>query len=128
MRAPITVNYTSDGDDWTVTVALTDHTTTGGAATPPRTAKATGLIAARTQADRLVAQLAPDADRRVVHLLDGDAYAFTNSYLKARLGLPEDPGIKSTDRVVNDDATLAPSWPDATVEGAETPADVDNQS
>lgn len=125
MPSPITVNYTSNGDDWTVTVALTQK----DARTPaPRTAKATGLVAARDQADRLVAQLAPDSDsRRVVHLLDGDAYAFTNSYLQARLGLPEQTRPRSTDRVVNDEPAATPPWPDATVEGAETPDDVENQ-
>lgn len=116
MRAPITVNYTPDGDDWTVTVAVAGEK-------PARSAKAVGLIAARDQADQLVAQIAPDEDRRrVVHLLDGDAYAFTDSYLKARLGLAE----KSTDQVINGDASVDPPWPSATAERAETPGDVDN--
>lgn len=71
MPAPITVNYTPNGDEWTVTVAVAGEQAT-------RTAQATGLITARKRADQLVAQLGQDAEqRRVVHLLDGDAYAFT---------------------------------------------------
>jgi hypothetical protein len=117
MRAPITVNYTPDGDDWTVTVAVAGEKAT-------RSAKAVGLIAARDQADQMVAQIAPDEDRRrVVHLLDGDAYAFTDSYLKARLGLVSE---KSTDQVINGGASTAGRWPSGRIEGAETPRDVDN--
>ncbi len=117
MRAPITVNYTPDGDDWTVTVAVAGERTA-------RRAKAVGLIAARDQADQMVAQIAPDEDgRRVVHLLDGDAYAFTDSYLKARLGLTSE---KSTDQVIHDGASASPSWPAAPSAGPETAADVDN--
>jgi hypothetical protein len=105
MHAPITVNYTPDGDDWTVTVAVAGEG-------PTRSAKAAGLIAARDQADQLVAQIDPDDDhRRVVHLLDGDAYAFTTSYLHARLGL-----AVSTDQVIHAAEAPTPPWPDATVE------------
>jgi hypothetical protein len=119
MRAPITVNYTPDGEDWQVTV------TVAGAATA-RSAKAVGLIAARDRADQLVAQIDPKEDgRRVVHLLDGDAYAFTNSYLQARLGLAS-VTEKSADQVINPEATPAPPWPDATAGTAETPDDVPN--
>ena len=53
--------------------------------------------------------------RRVVHLLDGDAYAFTTSYLHARLGLAQESD-KSTDQVING---AEPPWPDATTEGVE---------
>lgn len=109
MHAPITVNYTPDGDDWTVTVAVAGESTT-------RSAKAVGLIAARDRADQIVAQIEPKGGRRrVVHLLDGDAYAFTTSYLHARLGLTE-PATKSTDQVING---ATPPWPDATAEGVE---------
>lgn len=109
MHAPITVNYTPDGDDWTVTVAVAGDTKV-------RSAKAVGLIAARDRADQMVAQIEPDDDqRRVVHLLDGDAYAFTTSYLHARLGLPQQSD-KSTDQVING---AEPPWPDATAEGVE---------
>jgi hypothetical protein len=118
MRAPITVNYTPDGDDWTVTVIVAGEPTA-------RRAKAVGLIAARDQADQMVAQIAPNEDgRRVVHLLEGDAYAFTDSYLKARLGLKAE---KSTDQVIRDGAPTSPSWPGAVVAGAETAVDMDNQ-
>ncbi len=109
MHAPITVNYTPDGDDWTVTVAVAGEATS-------RSAKAVGLIAARDRADQLVAQIEPNDDlRRVVHLLDGDAYAFTTSYLHARLGLAQ-PAQTSTDQVING---TEPPWPDAAAEGVE---------
>lgn len=118
MRAPITVNYTPDGDDWTVTVVVAGEPTV-------RRAKAVGLIAARDQADQMVAQIAPNEDtRRVVHLLDGDAYAFTDSYLKARLGLRAE---KSTDQVIRDGAAGRPTWPRTAVTGPETAVDMDNQ-
>jgi hypothetical protein len=119
MRAPITVNYTPDGEDWTVTVAVAGEETA-------RSAKAVGLIAARDRADQLVAQIDPNEDgRRVVHLLDGDAYAFTNSYLQARLGLASSTQ-KSTDQVINPEKVPSPPWPDATTETTETPDDVAN--
>lgn len=124
MREPITVNYTPDGDDWTVTVAMT-----GDAAGDARTRSATaaGLIAARDQADQLIAQLVPNSDhRRVVHLLDGDAYAFTNSYLQARLGLPANPD-KPSDQVMNEPEPTQPTWPDATVADDDTPDDLHNR-
>jgi hypothetical protein len=79
MHEPITINYLPDGDDWRV--ILSD-----GART--ETASATGLIAARDQADQLVAKMTPGQDSpTVVHLLNGDAVAFTTQYLHARLGL-----------------------------------------
>lgn len=88
MQEPITANYVPDGDDWQVTV-------TAGA--QKRSAKASGLLAARDQVDQLADQLEPEQDARtVVHLLDGDAVAFTTNYLEARLGItaavPEQPG------------------------------------
>lgn len=85
MHAPITVNYVPDGEDWTVTVTDEDQT---------EKATASGLIAARDQADQIVEKMVPsEASRTVVHLLEGDAVAFTNTYLQVRLGLttPEDP-------------------------------------
>ncbi|HEV3361385.1 MAG TPA: hypothetical protein VG247_31605, partial [Pseudonocardiaceae bacterium] len=84
MHAPITVNYVPDGKDWTVTVTDDDQT---------RSATASGLIAARDQADQIVEKMVPEqTSRTVVHLLEGDAVAFTNTYLQARLGLtPTDP-------------------------------------
>jgi hypothetical protein len=79
MSAPITVNYEPDGDDWTVEVSGAGQT---------RAARAPGLIAARDRADQLVAELGGDADSgvTVVHLLQGDALAFTTAYMRARLG------------------------------------------
>ncbi|HJP80032.1 MAG TPA: hypothetical protein VJ914_37515 [Pseudonocardiaceae bacterium] len=85
MHAPITVNYVPDGEDWTVTVTDEDKT---------QKATASGLIAARDQADQIVEKMVPgETSRTVVHLLEGDAVAFTNTYLQVRLGLttPEDP-------------------------------------
>lgn len=84
MQAPITVNYVPDGEDWAITVTRDEET---------RQAKAPGLIAARDRADQLVEQLAPNSagHRTVVHLLEGDAFAFTTNYLHARLGLAELP-------------------------------------
>jgi hypothetical protein len=114
MHAPITVNYTPDGEDWTVTVAVAGENKT-------RSATAAGLIAARDQADQLAAQIEPNEDqRRVVHLLDGDAYAFTTSYLHARLGLTT-PVPHPPDQVINGEEPPPPPWPDATVENEEKP-------
>jgi hypothetical protein len=77
---PITVNYEPDGDDWAVEVS--------SGAGEKRTAGAPDLIAARDTADQLVAELTADADDAVtvVHLLQGDALAFTTAYMRARLG------------------------------------------
>lgn len=81
MGDPIEVNYIPDGDDWTVTAKGRGQTLTG---------RAPGLIAARDRADQLVEKLAPDEKHRtVVHLLSGDAVAFTTAYLTARLAKPE---------------------------------------
>lgn len=80
VRTPITVNYVRDGDDWRVIVCGPDKTMTG---------QAPGLIAARDRAEQIVEKLTPHAEQHtVVHLLDGDAYAFTTAYLHARHGLP----------------------------------------
>jgi len=81
MADPIEVNYTPDGDDWTVAVKGRGQTLTG---------KAPGLIAARDRADQLVEKLAPEEPHRtVVHLLEGDAVEFTTAYLTARLAKSE---------------------------------------
>lgn len=82
MADPIEVNYTPDGDDWTVAVKGRGQTLT---------ARAPGLIAARDRADQLVEKIAPDepGHKTVVHLLDGDAVEFTTAYLTARLAKPE---------------------------------------
>jgi hypothetical protein len=84
MADPIEVNYSPDGDDWTVTVTGRGQTLTG---------RAPGLIAARDRADQLVEQLTPDEPGRktVVHLLDGDAVEFTTAYLTARLAKTPEP-------------------------------------
>ncbi|NYH79901.1 hypothetical protein FHR84_003250 [Actinopolyspora biskrensis] len=78
----ITANYLPDGDDWTVTVTM---------GTESRVAHAPGLIAARVQAEQLIEQLAPNsAGRVVIHLLDGDGFAFSTAYLQARHGLSDE--------------------------------------
>ncbi|MBP2474408.1 hypothetical protein JOF53_003280 [Crossiella equi] len=84
-HTPITVDYLPDGDDWTVTVRYRQQ---------EQTATAPGLIAARDQADQIVERLAPGVPHRtVVHLLDGDAFAFTTAYLHARHGLAPLGGV-----------------------------------
>lgn len=76
---PITANYRRAGDDWTVTVR---------AGAQEFAATAPGLIAARFAVDQLVAELAGGhAHPAVVHLLDGDAFAFSVAYLHTRAGL-----------------------------------------
>ena len=78
---PILVNYQPQGEDWTVNVRSADTVLTE---------QAPGLIAARDRADQMVEQLTgTDTERKptVVHLLDGDAFAFTTAYLHARHGL-----------------------------------------
>ncbi|WP_040589256.1 hypothetical protein [Sciscionella marina] len=77
MQEPITINYTRDGDDWKLTATRAEE---------ELSASATGLIAARDKADQLVEKLAAgEEEKTVVHLLDGDAFAFTDAYLHARL-------------------------------------------
>ncbi|SFE59274.1 hypothetical protein SAMN04487819_11796 [Actinopolyspora alba] len=78
----ITANYLPDGDDWVVHVSSDWES---------RSARAPGLIAARVQADQLIEQLAPNsAGRVVIHLLDGDGFAFSIAYLQARHGLSDE--------------------------------------
>ena len=78
----ITANYVPDGDDWSITV-------TDGS--QRQSAKAPGLIAARDMADQLIEKLSPGMTGRVViHLLDGDGFAFTTAYLQARHGLSDE--------------------------------------
>ncbi|GAA4870970.1 MULTISPECIES: hypothetical protein [Saccharopolyspora] len=78
----ITANYVPDGDDWQITV-------TAGA--ERRSARAAGLIAARDTADQIIEELAPSpAGRVVIHLLNGDGFAFTTAYLQARHGLTDE--------------------------------------
>lgn len=76
---PITANYRRDGDDWAVTVCADGRRLD---------ATAPGLIAARLAADQLVDEIAVGRSARaVVHLLDGDAFAFSVAYLHTRAGL-----------------------------------------
>jgi hypothetical protein len=77
----ITVNYEAAGDYWAIKVS--------SSVGESRTGRASGLIGAREKADRLAAELAEDTagSVRVVHLLHGDAVAFSTAYLSERLGL-----------------------------------------
>src|SRR5882757_10334636 len=82
---PILVNYQPQGEDWTVNVQSEGTMLTE---------QAPGLIAARDRADQMVEQLTgADTNRKptVVHLLEGDAFAFTTAYLHARHGLSTQP-------------------------------------
>ncbi|MGW3468517.1 hypothetical protein ACWDKQ_08595 [Saccharopolyspora sp. NPDC000995] len=74
-RGHITANYVPDGDDWLVPVtAGTD----------------------RSMADQLIEKLTPGAAGCVViHLLDGDGFAFTTAYLQARHGLSDEATRKA---------------------------------
>lgn len=111
MHAPITVNYVPDGDDWTVTVTDEDRT---------RSATASGLIAARDQADQIVEKMVSDqTGRTVVHLLDGDAVAFTNTYLQARLGLAPTP---SPENASPDGAAPNSTTPNSTTPNSTAPS------
>ncbi|MCP2261760.1 hypothetical protein LX15_005486 [Streptoalloteichus tenebrarius] len=75
-KAPVVVNYVPNGDDWDIVVRVDEV---------ERAAQAPGLIAARDRADQIVEELAGDAGQRtVVHLLAGDALAFTTAYLHAQ--------------------------------------------
>lgn len=78
----ITANYVPDGNDWSVTV-----TTDEG----HESARAPGLIAARDKADQIIEKVAPSPHGRVViHLLNGDGFAFSTAYLQARHGLSDE--------------------------------------
>ncbi|WP_158846451.1 hypothetical protein [Saccharothrix deserti] len=86
---PITANYRRDGDDWAVSV-LADGRRLD--------ATAPGLIAARLAADQLVDEIAVGrTDRAVVHLLNGDAFAFSVAYLHTRAGLVPPPATGETE-------------------------------
>lgn len=83
----ITANYVPDGDDWSVTVTSGSEKTT---------ARAPGLIAARDKADQIIDQVAPNPHGRVViHLLDGDGFAFSTAYLQARHGLSDEATMQA---------------------------------
>ncbi|MFC6092734.1 hypothetical protein Q5530_16065 [Saccharothrix sp. BKS2] len=90
----ITANYRRVGDDWAITVRTGDAEL---AATAP------GLIAARVAVDQLVTELAGGrAHPAVVHLLDGDAFAFSVAYLHTRAGLAPPPADQSGKNVTRE--------------------------
>ena len=103
MGDPIEVNYIPDGDDWLVTAKGRGQTLTG---------RAPGLIAARDRADQLVEKLAPNEEHRtVVHLLNGDAVAFTTAYLTARLAKPDPVAVVPVDVPAKAQETAEPAKP-----------------
>ena len=81
------------GDEWLVVV------TSGSTML---TDQAYGLIEARDRADRIVEKLGKPDGFTVVHLLEGDAFAFTTAYLHARHGLTA-PSESTTDEETADD-------------------------
>lgn len=85
MTEPITASYVQEDGDWKVTVSGSGKELTG---------RAPGIIAARDRADQLVEKLSPPARSTVVHLLNGSAFDFTATYMKARLTLPEIEPLK----------------------------------
>lgn len=88
MLTAIMVDYTRDGDDWTISVANGEQRLTE---------RAPGLIAARDRADTLVeSMVSEEKERAVVHMIDGDAFAFTTAYLRARHGTPGPPAANGT--------------------------------
>jgi hypothetical protein len=114
MHAPITVNYVPDGKDWRVTVTDEEQT---------QNATASGLIAARDQADQIVEKMVPNqTGRTVVHLLEGDAVAFTHTYLQVRLGLTPAPTEAADDKAASTRADPTPATPDDSVPNQTVPA------
>lgn len=94
----ITVNYEPHGDGWKVTVTEDEKTLAGTAAS---------LIAARDTAEQLVQKIDSEESRRhVVHLLNGDAFAFSAAYLHARHGLSM-AGEARSDADTTSDSTSA---------------------
>lgn|SRR5699024_6496663 len=99
----ITANYTPDDEDWLITVSSESE---------QRTSRAPGLIAARDQAEQIIEQLAPGASGRVViHLLDGDGFAFTTAYLQARHGLSDEATQQAADAATTGTANNPMSHP-----------------
>ncbi|MBE9376119.1 hypothetical protein IQ251_16840 [Saccharopolyspora sp. HNM0983] len=99
----ITANYVPDGEDWLITVTSD---------TDARTERAPGLIAARDKAEQLIEELAPSAVGRVViHLLDGDGFAFTTAYLQARHGLSDEATAQAAAAATGAAAAGGPAAP-----------------
>jgi hypothetical protein len=80
MVEAITATYVQEDADWTITVSGRGK---------ELTARAPGIIAARDRADQLVEELGGDGRNTVVHLLNGSALDFTQTYMTARLTLPK---------------------------------------
>ncbi|MCR6490803.1 hypothetical protein M8542_49250 [Amycolatopsis sp. OK19-0408] len=80
MVEAITATYVQEDADWTITVSGHGK---------ELTARAPGIIAARDRADQLVEELRGDGKATVVHLLNGSAFDFTQTYMTARLTLPK---------------------------------------
>jgi|SRR5882757_5167929 len=118
---PILVNYQPQGEDWTVNVQSEGTMLTE---------QAPGLIAARDRADQMVEQLTgADTNRKptVVHLLEGDAFAFTTAYLHARHGLSTPPKPPAIDTPAANPPTVGENTQEMDLsELAEDAADVGN--
>lgn len=80
MVEAITATYVQEDADWAITVSGHGK---------ELTARAPGIIAARDRADQLVEELGGDGKATVVHLLNGSAFDFTQTYMTARLTLPK---------------------------------------
>lgn len=80
MVEAITATYVQEDADWAITVSGHGK---------ELTARAPGIIAARDRADQLVEELGGDGRNTVVHLLNGSALDFTQTYMTARLTLPK---------------------------------------
>lgn len=85
MVETITATYTQEDADWKITVSGRGK---------ELTARAPGIIAARDRADQLVEELGGDGKTTVVHLLNGSAFEFTQTYMTARLTLPKLPPLE----------------------------------
>ncbi|MEV7036870.1 hypothetical protein [Amycolatopsis sp. NPDC051061] len=85
MVEAITATYVQEDADWAITVSGRGK---------ELTARAPGIIAARDRADQLVEELGGDGKNTVVHLLNGSALDFTQTYMTARLTLPKLPPLE----------------------------------
>jgi len=98
----ITANYIEHTDQWTVTVTTADN---------ELTAQASGIVAAREQAEQLIESLKSTAgEAAVVHLLNGSALEFTTEYMTARLSRSTAAEPSATDAAT----VLQQSGPDST--------------
>jgi len=91
MAEPIVATYGQQDDDWVITVSGHGK---------KLTARAPGIIAARDRADQLVEELGA-GQVTVVHLLNGSALEFTQTYMTARLTRSEPSPAAETPDAAN---------------------------